>query len=202
MPDSKPKKPLQERSRQTVEDILSASARILEVKPEKDFNTNRIAETAGYSIGALYRFFPDKSAIIEALARREEENVIAKLNRILESEDDVSLERAIRAMVHIGIAAFQGRRRLRRFIILQVVKLNLSKWAFMRMEITGKIVVEIVRRYGGDRVRPLSEASAFVFSRSLMLTIRASVMEEKDFIDDPEFEDELVRQALAFVLKS
>ena len=33
-------------------------------------NTNRIAERAGISVGTLYGYFPDKTAILVALARR------------------------------------------------------------------------------------------------------------------------------------
>lgn len=33
-------------------------------------STSRIAEEAGVSVGSLYQYFPDKSAIVDALARR------------------------------------------------------------------------------------------------------------------------------------
>ena len=139
MTEKNRKNPMQGRSRQTVENIVTAAAHILETGSEKEFTTNKVAEKAGHSIGSLYQFFPNKFAIIEALARREEANTMAKLTEMLEREGDDSLENAIRGMVRLSISSFQGRRRLRRFIIIQVVKLNLYKWAFKRMEITAQV---------------------------------------------------------------
>ena len=40
----------------------------------EEITTTRIAEEAGLSIGALYRFFPDKQSIIDAIAVRHVES--------------------------------------------------------------------------------------------------------------------------------
>src|SRR5947209_16799699 len=60
--------PVQERSQETVHHIFEATSRLLGRIPLEDITTSRIAEDAGVSIGALYRFFPDKQAIIDAIA--------------------------------------------------------------------------------------------------------------------------------------
>lgn len=60
--------PIQGRSQQTVEDILHAASRLLITGGAKEISTNAIAAEAGLSIGAVYRFFPDKQAIIDAIA--------------------------------------------------------------------------------------------------------------------------------------
>ncbi|MBN9308763.1 helix-turn-helix domain-containing protein [Devosia sp.] len=48
------RKPRQARARATVAAILEAAARILRIEGRAAFNTNRIAEHAGVSIGTLY----------------------------------------------------------------------------------------------------------------------------------------------------
>ena len=50
--------------------ILDAASSLLPEMPLDDVTTRRIAAEAGVSIGALYRFFPDKQAIIDAVAVR------------------------------------------------------------------------------------------------------------------------------------
>jgi AcrR family transcriptional regulator len=60
--------PLQERSNETVHRILDAGSSLLARIPLEQVTTNRIAEEAGLSVGGLYRFFPDKQAIIDAIA--------------------------------------------------------------------------------------------------------------------------------------
>jgi AcrR family transcriptional regulator len=62
--------PIQQRGRKTVLRILDAASSLLPEMPLDDVTTRRIAAEAGVSIGALYRFFPDKQAIIDAVAVR------------------------------------------------------------------------------------------------------------------------------------
>ena len=60
--------PVQERSQETVQRILQAASRLLERIPIEELTTHRIAAEAGLSVGALYRFFPAKQAILDAIA--------------------------------------------------------------------------------------------------------------------------------------
>lgn len=71
--------PVQERSQETVQRILEASSRLLTEIPLEQMTTIRIAEAAGLSVGALYRFFPDKQAIIDAIAVRRIEEFAASM---------------------------------------------------------------------------------------------------------------------------
>lgn len=64
------RKPLQERSQDTVQRIFRAASDLLASAPIDEITTSRIAHAAGLSIGALYRFFPDKQSIIDAIAVR------------------------------------------------------------------------------------------------------------------------------------
>lgn len=60
----------QERAQLTVEAILEAASQVFERRGYAHATTNRIAERAGVSIGSLYQYFPNKDAILVALARR------------------------------------------------------------------------------------------------------------------------------------
>jgi AcrR family transcriptional regulator len=81
------RQPLQERSQETVQRIFRAASELLASAPFDEITTSRIAHAAGLSIGALYRFFPDKQSIIDAIAvrhmdefRSEFESRLASLN--------------------------------------------------------------------------------------------------------------------------
>jgi AcrR family transcriptional regulator len=65
--------PLQSRSQHTVQRVLDAAASLLQHMPLEELTTTRIAAEAGLSIGGLYRFFPDKQTIIDAIAVRHVE---------------------------------------------------------------------------------------------------------------------------------
>jgi AcrR family transcriptional regulator len=78
-PPSARRLPVQPRSHQTVQRVLDAASSLLEQMPLEDVTTTRIAVEAGLSIGALYRFFPDKQTIIDAIAVRHIEQFRASL---------------------------------------------------------------------------------------------------------------------------
>ena len=63
--------PVQERSQETVSRVLAAAGRLLArgVAPQ-GLTTALIAAEAGLSVGGLYRFFPDKQAVVDAIALR------------------------------------------------------------------------------------------------------------------------------------
>lgn len=67
--------PVQERSNDTVQQILKAASTLLGRLPLEQITTSTIAREAGVSIGALYRFFPDKQAIVDAIAVRHVEDL-------------------------------------------------------------------------------------------------------------------------------
>jgi len=50
--------------------VLDAADELLEREGADAFTTTRIAQAAGVSVGTVYRFFPDKDTIVEALAVR------------------------------------------------------------------------------------------------------------------------------------
>lgn len=64
------RQPTQQRSRERVERMLQAASALIEEKGSDAMRMGEVAEWAKVSIGSLYQFFPDKAAIIRALAER------------------------------------------------------------------------------------------------------------------------------------
>ena len=60
----------QKRSRATVDALVEATARVLIREGYDRASTNKIAETAGVSIGSLYQYFPSKEALVAAVIER------------------------------------------------------------------------------------------------------------------------------------
>ena len=70
--------------------ILEALAREIEQRPASRITTARLAGVVGVSEAALYRHFPGKAAMFEALIEFAEEAVFGLVNRILAEESDTA----------------------------------------------------------------------------------------------------------------
>lgn len=72
-------KPVQARSREMRDRILTATAQVLAERGYAGLSTNRVAAQAGVSVGSLYRYFEDRTDLMEHLRRRVTEAVVADL---------------------------------------------------------------------------------------------------------------------------
>ncbi len=79
-------RPQQSRSRAKLSRILTVTAELLEELSYDDLGTRLIAERAGVSVGSLYRFFPDKDSIVQALLLGWLDNFAGILNRAASGE--------------------------------------------------------------------------------------------------------------------
>jgi AcrR family transcriptional regulator len=181
------KTPRQDRARAKVEVVLEAAIQLLETVGEAGFNTNAVAERAGVSIGTVYRYFPNKQAILAALAQRERQAFDAAVAALpTAGEGGLSRDRAVvRAFLH----AFGGRTEARRVVIAALVANSDAR------ELAAGYEASFVDAQG----RPLSRIAAFVLSRTVHGAMRAAVMEGADFLLSREFEDELVRLGRAYL---
>lgn len=182
----------------TVAAILEAATQILQSDGEERLTTNRIAERAGVSIGSLYQYFADKEAIIEAIAERERELIIASILRSLSERQATDLESRVRDVVRTIISAFVRRKRARRIVLTSMMR----RWQTGSEQQGADVVAQFLVDTAGDnnaRQRRATPVSAFVLTRALMGPIRAAAIEDSPLLESLEFEDELVRMVLAFV---
>lgn len=80
------RQPRQERGERRIAGILDAADRVFASVGYEAATTNAIAREAGASVGSLYQFFPDKEAILLALAARYREELHAIHDRVFTEE--------------------------------------------------------------------------------------------------------------------
>jgi AcrR family transcriptional regulator len=107
-----PKKwPIQARARATVDAMLVAAAHILETRGLAAVNTNAIAERAGVSIGSLYQYFPNKTALLALVADRHRMRVAGSVLDVLRAHEGAPLATALRESMHaLGAELARGAR--------------------------------------------------------------------------------------------
>ncbi len=76
------RRPLQRRSRATVGFVLEAAAQVFSEAGYAGATTNHIAARAGVSIGTLYQYFPNKDALLVALAEEHLHQAVDGLGEI------------------------------------------------------------------------------------------------------------------------
>jgi len=81
------KKPVQQRSRQMVECIIEASAKVVGEEGLAALTTNRVAEVAGVSNGSLYQYFQNRDDLLEALTERASQDVMALFDKLISQLD-------------------------------------------------------------------------------------------------------------------
>ena len=68
--DTRRRSPTQRRSIERVERILACAAALIAERGSDQMKMSDVAAMAGISIGSLYQYFPERSAIVHALAER------------------------------------------------------------------------------------------------------------------------------------
>ena len=141
---SKRRTPRQARALETIETIFEATARIVEREGPDALNTNRIAERAGIAIGSLYGYFPNKQAILLAMARREIERTQIAIRVAIETADpNADIGRlALRGLIR----GFGGRNKLRRAMLETIMTHGRSAELAQPVDNLTRLVLGRVRR--------------------------------------------------------
>ena len=125
-PISPRKTPRQSRSRDTVETILRAAARVLARDSLEGFNTNRVAEVAGVSVGSVYQYFPNKDSLMAALIERAQMALAENLEAVVANTDGLPLEAALEAVAETVVEQQYGTPRLAAAIDREEVRLPVA----------------------------------------------------------------------------
>jgi AcrR family transcriptional regulator len=112
-------RPRQSRSEQTIEDIIEASIQVLERSEEPVFTTTQIAERAGVAVGSLYRYFPDKGALLRFLVLREIERTSHTILSVIETSRATNTDELMTEVIQAGLAQSQFTNRRRALAGLQ-----------------------------------------------------------------------------------
>jgi len=101
--------PTQARSRERLARVLDAADEVLARDGAAAFTTTRIAQVAGVPVGSVYHYFPDKQAIVEALARRYWSDFEDLVAVAAESDERTPLSDPAGAVLDTLTAGFRAR---------------------------------------------------------------------------------------------
>ncbi len=100
--------PVQGRSRKRAQQIIEASACLLERVGFDDLNTVNIATEVGISVGALYHYFPNKYAIMHAMGQQWLDEIASVLQQYHAWDiESMALEDVVRDMIDLNFSVYK-----------------------------------------------------------------------------------------------
>jgi AcrR family transcriptional regulator len=190
------RQPRQKRAQHKVELILEAAMRLLDKGGLPLLTTNAVAETAGVSIGTLYQYFPNKEAILEALADREMAELSTRVLMVLQDRSAISPADRIGRILRAVTSGYGKRRRVQRLVLEHSLSRGARRAAPLIEQILGLLT-------SGDRppnAVPMTEAEAFIMTNAVVGVIRAMIMRADDAgPPQEEIEEAMGRLIVSFI---
>lgn len=186
--------PTQKRSKETIGYLYEAVARILEQGSEGRLTTNNIAERAGVSIGTLYGYFPDKSALLCAMAQQEMARQHEYVQHTLcDPSLSSSPEALVRHVIRAALRPFGHRPKLRQRL-MQLLLRDASVLDAARGErqlVLHALLTALAERWP-DRAVSLSDTAQYALASAVMGAIQTIAIERPEYFETEEFENEIV----------
>ena len=189
------KSPSQSRSKETVEAILRATARVLVSEGYDRASTNKIAARAGVSVGSLYQYFPSKEALVAALCEAHSAEMMAILQQKLDLLGTVPPNVAVRELIRGMVEAHQLEPKLHAVITEQIPRLGGMQKVFEFNRVAAKLIQARLVELREFVLPKKLEVAVFILVAAFEAVTHAFV------IDQPEGVtlDELVEELTALV---
>lgn len=189
--------PTQQRSVHNVQAIIDAAIHILGTEGNLGFNTNRIAEAAGVSIGSLYQYFANKEMIASAIVERGvllAESLLGSLVRKYAHEPpEVIMRRAVRIVTKV---ANPYRDAIRELLAVSPIFTDTGVATLLRRPLTN--VAAEYMAYNADRFRVEGgQAMLFILTDTLVFAVLRRLSDPAPFIDDDLFYELLLNLVLS-----
>lgn len=194
---SEPRKsPVQARSAASVDAILKATVQVLLKVGKEKLTTTRVAARAGVSVGTLYQYFSNKSALLRAALRLHVEEVLEEVNKVCVAQRGQPVEQMAEALAVAFLA-----------VKMRDPKKSRALYAVSSGVEGAKIVAGTAARVN-EAIASLLESApeALMKDRQLMATILqstiAGVKRQLLESDMPEAQFEMMQHELVLVVRS
>ncbi len=103
------RRPQQDRGERRVVEVLEAAAQVIAETGYEAATMTAVAERAGASIGALYQYFPNKDAIVQALRHQCAEELQARWTPLAEQGSRLTVKQLVERIFDILIDFMESR---------------------------------------------------------------------------------------------
>lgn len=170
------KQPTQQRARERLDKIMSAASELIARTGSDRLKMGELADRVGISIGSLYQYFPDKSAIIRSLAERYSLESRACISQALDMVHDVeSLKSAYLGLVDEYYALFLSEPVMRDVWSGMQADKQLMAVELAESRLCATMLADAMKRAFGEIDRADVEASALLIWQLGESTMRLAI---------------------------
>jgi AcrR family transcriptional regulator len=202
--------PSQERSRDTVDAVFEAAMRELSRGDPSAVNVNRVAETAGVSVGSIYQYFPSKNALltslIERFMRRRFEAIMGLIHALQKEEAETGsvtpLEEIIRRLVGGTIRLNRATMPVERALIAWFARVgSIASLAAIDREYTSAVAEALCTlQVPPVRIRAVDATiAARVLIQSIRSVVLTTIVQEPALLNDERLLEELTELAVRYL---
>jgi AcrR family transcriptional regulator len=195
------KEPTQERSKATVDAILSAAIQVLSSLGFDSATTNRIAERAGTSVGSIYQYFPNKESLASALVDRYVHKHAGKFEELLVANRDRPVSEMIQEVTLEISRLYLDNKTFLRVLSQVIPRLDrIPAILEARRTIVGRLAGEL-RARASELAPGDPEVTAFVVVNSVMGVILTALYEDSPALSSERLSAELARLVAGYLAK-
>jgi AcrR family transcriptional regulator len=140
--------PVQARSAARVSALLDAACETMHDIGYEQLTTAMVAERAGASIGTVYRYFPDRVAVLQAVAQRNLERVSHALTQAFEAKNPTSVQETLNVVVDQLVEVFRTEKGFRSLRVGDCLDLR----PVVASRTNNSLIAEIVREDARQRL--------------------------------------------------
>jgi AcrR family transcriptional regulator len=193
------RKPKQDRSRATSDFILQAALELISQDGYANLTTNNIAERAGVNIASLYRYFPNKEAVVTTLFETVSSHAATTMKSALTKWIDVDIDEAMPRLVKIFLKIFQDNEIVLLRLPLEMPELRSASTAY---EIN-HLIRGVSRMYFEQHCHQLSfkdvETALFFTENNILGNVSHFILNKPEHITTEKFVMELSRSIIAYL---
>jgi AcrR family transcriptional regulator len=177
--------------------MLEAATRILEKDGMTGLTTNAIAARAGVCIGTLYQYFPNKEAILDALAAHELRNLSARVMATMQDQSLQTTQDRVAALVAAVSATYGRRHEAHRLVMVH----SLSQGGNGLAPLLGRLRAHLsAERSTGSIREALDPVDAFVLAHAFTGVLRAMISDHENAPAQADVERALTRLVVRFLV--
>jgi len=162
----------------------------------------RIAEIAGYGIGTVYQYFPERTTLMCELMHRQAEANAEAVAELLPAFQARPIEQGVRSIVELLVRRMSGNRQIVALVLREILpSLPPEDVEDLLPQFAKLLAAQLQAK--GDAIRDCDlELAATIILQSVEAVLHRAALEDPDRLDDVLLVDELTTLVVGYLQPS